>query len=234
MELKITTKLVKNMSRELRKSNPDLRQGEALDLVSRMLEQPDWNTLSGLLKRETTKDAEAQKDWINYFDWAPLEQLPPVAKPLTLYAEALDMGGLGEGPSFAKIRVDAAFLKLLHGWQTKSLREGLATVKVDADAHVEWEDESEHRLGTSFIEVSSREFYFSALPRHWEEELQTPVLNIKDLHALVAGTQANTERVARIGDVLLLAFNNVGVFAQNLVEWGIVALEEKDMNATYG
>ncbi len=187
MEFCVNEKKVREMAGRLRQAigKEAVGHADALELVSQTLGYPNWDTLSGMLKRES-------------------RAVPPgvrVARPLTLYVEAFSCDEWAEGPSWAKVTIDQQFVDTVLELQALCTSQKLD--QVSRSWFVEkWGDDGQLRLQGEDLQVGPRSWWIRARPKHADYDCETRMLDISWLlDCLQKGH--STDFITRKGDVLL-------------------------------
>lgn len=108
--------------------------------------------------------------------WLEEAQAPkkPAGWTRDVFVKAFCTGDFGEGPSFAKMTVDEAFLDQLESLRGLCEEEGLSEVRVTSGPTM-WGgcDENALRLQCPEMVVSCNSFWFNDQPKHVDYEIQT-------------------------------------------------------------
>lgn len=202
MEFHLNEKKVREMAGRMRKvfGNDTLGHSKALEAVAQTLGYPNWDTLSGLLKREDKPRFTLDK-------------------PVTLYINAYACDEWADGPSWAKVRIDQAFIDAVLELQALCEDKGLDHVSKDWCPEA-WDDDDNLRLQGDELVVCRHSWWFTARPKHADYSCETRMLDIGwMLDAL--SKHASTDYLVWRKDILLYdSAGNVSGMLEELVDAG--------------
>lgn len=190
MQFELTPSTVRAMADRLQKSTPALKRSQAYEAVAQMLGHPNWDTLSGLLKREER-------------DAAGTQQLHRLVTPVTLYVGAFSTSEFGDGADWAKVTVDQEFLDTVLRLQQTCKDSGLDHTAIGFTPDYWQEDDTDPlRIQDEDLYVGKRSWWFRGVPKHCSYAVETRAVDIEDLlQALFA--RKETSYLAWRKDVLV-------------------------------
>lgn len=240
MEINLTHSTAITMAKRLRTEvGPDVMATSASqEVLARVLGYANWDTLSGMLKREKDRAAAAaeaagqkENEFLVRAQRYRYRQTPPQAfKPFTLFIEAYAVDEWAEGPSWFKLEVTPELVERLHKLQTLVLKEGL---NVDTETYDgEWSGPDYLCLQGDALCVHPERFWFYARPEHGDYLVETRFVAFNELFELIdKGEQANSAYFAWCDGVLFRDSNSAKNLAESIYEEGDVALDEDKLDA---
>ena len=203
MDIRINKDTAREMARRLRAAvgTANLSQSQAYEALAATLGHPNWDTLAGLLKRESTEAAQ------------PAFRL---AAPITLYVDAFACDEWGEAPSWAQVLVDQAFVDevlRLHGLVTQ---QGLDFVSTSWSAEM-WDRQDDLRIQGDDLQVSKTAWWLRARPKHADYAVETRMIDVQVLLDVLSGK--THDYLVRRKDMLFYdASGNTQGFIEMLVD----------------
>ena len=172
MDILLTHKQIGSMVKRLRDAcDGRLSHSQAHEGLAQALGHPNWDTLSGLLKREETG-------------------VPKLERPVQLYVSAHADDEFGESPGWLRTTLTEEFLSTVRQLQTLCASHKLESVEVYEAG--EWENEEEFHLRGDKMHVDSRWFWYQAYPKHATYNVESSLLTIEELfEALSTGKGTN-------------------------------------------
>jgi len=211
MDFQITKSNVRDIVSRLRQAlgAESVSQSNAFEAFAKALGLKNWDTLSGLLKREGEPTAAA----------APAFQLEA---PVEMYVDAYSCDYAGEGPAWAKVTLTPDFLN-------EVLRMQLICKEQDVDivtkswAPEKWEAEERLRLEGDDLYVTDDSWWFRARPKHADYAVETRNVDIRDMLALLvpcSKAESTAFLTMRQGKLFCIASGDMNGFIQMLVDDG--------------
>lgn len=112
-------------------------------------------------------------------------------KPLKLIVDAYAASEFGDGPSYAEIIVDQAFIERLVRLSRVCFDNDLESVTV-ANAPDKWDNDDDLRLQGSSLQVWGDNFWFEAYPKHSDYKVETRGMSVTMLKNIAeAGVDAD-------------------------------------------
>lgn len=124
-----------------------------------------------------------------------------MADHVLVYLEAYACDDNGDGPRWARLSVDAAFLARVSYLAALVEAHRLASVNT-YDAPEAWDGEAELRLRNHALVVSGGDFWFEAHPKHATYHVETRMVDVREFVATVG------EALERGGTDPVLYFGN--------------------------
>jgi hypothetical protein len=173
MDFQITKNNVRDIVSRLRQAlgAESVSQSNAFEAFAKALGLKNWDTLSGLLKREGEPASAA----------APAYQL---AAPVEVYVDAYACDYYGEGPSWAKVDLSQQFLDEVLRMQRICKEQGVDMV-TKSWAPEKWEQEERLRLENDDLYVTAESWWFRARPKHADYAVETRSVDIANMLALL-------------------------------------------------
>ena len=202
MDITLNEKSVRQMAARIRKAlggNEALSHSKALETVAQSFGYPNWDTLSGMLKKEARTQFKLDK-------------------PVKLFIDAFVCDEWGSGPSWACVEVDQKFIDMLldmqHVCKTKNMED------VSRDASPMWEGEDEHRMENDQLIVGHHRWWLRANSRHCDYAVETRSIDVEWLLDALS-TGASNDFLHWRKDVLLYdPSGNSSGFVDMLIEAG--------------
>lgn len=192
MKFDITSQSVRAMADRILGDGPVLNKAAALELLAKAFGYRNFDTLSGVLKQAPTPPA------------APCV-LEGVPLGTTLWLECVVCAEFGEGPEWANVSLDAAFLAKLCQLRELCVAHGLSHVAVD-QAPTDWKDYagygSYYNMRDWQLYVTGSRFWFRGTPKHCRYAVETRAVDIAALEALLRAGEGGSEAFAWIGSAL--------------------------------
>ena len=200
MEFHLNEKKVREMAGRMRRvfGNDTLGHSKALEAVAQTLGYPNWDTLSGLLKRAEEPGFKLDK-------------------PVTLYVNAFSCDEWGEGPTWCKLTIDQHFIDTVLELQALCKAKGLdqTTKSWGVDA---WGQSDSLNLRDEDLAVGKHSWWIRARPKHADYDCETRMLDIGWLLEAL-GNRTSTEYLAWRKDVLLYdSASNIKGMVEELVD----------------
>jgi len=163
MDISLNEDRVKSMAARLRlASGPrTLSASKSLEVLASVLGYPNWDTLSGLLKRQRQ----------------PGVRLP---ESVELYLPAFALYEYGESPSFARVKVTQKWIEELLELQATCVSKQLSHIAIDGGPD-EWQDDEHYRMRSELLVVDSSSFWFQAHPKHANYLVETREVGVEQL-----------------------------------------------------
>jgi hypothetical protein len=203
-----------------------LSHSQALEILSKTLGYRNWDTLSGILRRDTP---------VVNFETLAASYLD---EPVTMYLSVYACDDFGDSPSWAAVTIDRAWLATLFRLQALCIEQ-----RVDSTALAlgpdEWASSETFRIRSETFEVSEAHWFFKGFPKHADYAVETRMIDTaRMLEALKAkGKPAAADvkvgdepELVWVKDVLLYDHEGNGDvtnFLNELVEYG-------PLDASYG
>lgn len=185
MKLEInTSEEARNAAKALRshlktKAGMTLGVGHSQEVLSAMLGLANWDTLKGVLGAAVAPQACAP--------------VPQMTGSLTLYVDAYACDAHGDGPTWARIVVDNAFLQELAKLRQAAKASGASEIRSWAEPDA-WDGEHHLTYTEAELVVSGGAFWFTCGIKHCDYRIETRGMDIEQLHrqlqdALTKGDQ---------------------------------------------
>lgn len=216
MQLQVDKDKVKEMARRLREALAPVpvSHGRALELVSRTLGYPNWDTLSGLLARKAPQKSG---------DGAP----PRLDAPVVVYMEAYADSEWDEAPTWARLTLTAERLHSLWNARRVCIRERLDSVEVSSVWPDAWDREDKLRIVGDACVVTRDWFWFTAHLKHADVRCETRYIAFDELARLLAhGNRDAAPYFAWCDGMLFRDGNSAKSFVTRLVEEEALTLDE--------
>lgn len=230
MQVEINKAKVKNMVALLRKEvAPNLRVCQAYEVVSRLLGFSNWDTLCGLLRKEEQNASakpllsKAQKQRAVSCDWRA--EAPAVGQPFTMFVMADFTNTLSRDEVWVKIRVDQAFVDLLHSLQTRCLETDTAYIQVDYCPE-EWGGYTTQRPQTSILTVDKKSFHLYGNAEQGPAAVRSLAISFEDFYALLEDNADTPDYMGWADGVLFVDVTSPREFALELLYKGVIDIEE--------
>ena len=112
----------------------------------------------------------------------PTKEAPAVTRRLVI--EAYCTNEFGEGPGFAVVTIDRAFVDLVKKHQAIVVaNDGLY---FSSSCGIVWENKPDYRIRSESLSVGSSEFFFTGQPKHVDYEVVTRPVEIEELEGYLA------------------------------------------------
>lgn len=219
MEICIDESRAREMASRLRSTfgTKTVSQSKSLEALAKTLGYADWNTLSGMLKRDTKEKAVV-----------PAIARLLVGKPFDLYWEAYACSDLGESPGWAKVAVDQAFLDQVLATQALCVDKKLDHIALDFNA--EWDDVQDLQIRDTQLIVTEYSFWLRASPRYANYHVETRSIEIEYLRGVLGTPTVRYECLAWADGVLFADGASAKQFALGLLDDEHIAINEGDID----
>jgi hypothetical protein len=222
MDIQVTPQSIQGMVKRLRAAAPGLTNAKAYEAISKMLGQPNWDTLSGLLKAEQSLP-DAFAEIAKRYHWR--EAPPRISEPFTFLWEAFATSEYDDGPGWYRLEVTQAVLDELHERQTLAIKNN-CEVSCDFGSG-EWGTDNPLNVRGDELHVSGDSFWVSGRPKHCNYTVETRMADISEFFALIEkGQQAATPAFAWADGVLFRDGGSAKEFAFNLLDEKVVVVNE--------
>lgn len=211
MDFQITKSNIRDIVSRLRQAlgSETVSQSSAFEAIAKALGLKNWDTLSGLLKREDEPAALP----------APAFQL---AAPVEMYVDAYSCDYYGEGPAWAKVTLTPQFLNEVLRMQ-RICKEQDVDIVSKSWAPEKWEREERLHFEGDDLYVTDSSWWFRARPKHADYAVETRNVDIGDMLALLTpGSKAESTAylAMRQGKLFYIAAGDMTGFIQMLVDDG--------------
>lgn len=172
MQFEVTNTNVRSIVGRLRNAIgiDKLTASQAYEVLAKTLGVKNWDTLSGQLGKESTQAQTSFK----------------LAAPIELYVDAFSCDAFGEGPAWASVTLTQEFVQELLRMQ--DLCENNHLSQVSKHYHADnWDRADDLNIQGDTLEVGSTSWWFRAQPKHTDYHVETRLMNIKDMMAVLAG-----------------------------------------------
>jgi len=172
MQFEVTNTNVRSIVGRLRNAIgiDKLTASQAYEALAKTLGVKNWDTLSGQLGKESAQVPTTFK----------------LAAPIDLYIDAFSCDAYGEGPAWARVSLTQEFLDEL--LRLRELCENNRISKVTKHYHAdEWDRSESLRIQDDTLEIGWTSWWFRAQPKHTDYHVETRLINIKDMLAVLAG-----------------------------------------------
>ncbi len=198
----LNSRSVRTLADGIHKAFPQFSKPQILEVIAHAVGMRDFNTLSGLLKKSDDAPAAPQAEGTSVPD--------PNALGLTgILVECYPVSEYGEGPNWALLKLDQAFLAQITKLQKLVVSQDLRFVAVDidvADYDNDAEDDSAWNCHDWDLYVSQDRFWLRTLPKHAEIACESRAILFRDLAKLLdpkKPAKARGESFRRIGGLLV-------------------------------
>lgn len=184
MEFQLNEKKVRDMAGRMRKvfGNDTLSYAKALETMAQTLGYPNWDTLSGMLKRESARQFKLDT-------------------PTTLYVSAFACDEWGESPAWAKVTLDQPLIDAVLSMQQLCIADGLDETSRSWGVEA-WGRGAELLLRGEKLTVTAHSWWMQAYPKHADYECQTRMIDIAWLLDAFS-TRQSTDFLAWRKDILV-------------------------------
>lgn len=176
MQIEINSKYVRNMAERIVKNFPQVEKPTALEMVAQSLGYRNFDTLSGLLKKE----AKALRK-------SNVSQL--LAKPVMLWMESFVVGDYGNGPEWVNVELTAEYLESMLKQRDFCKERNLSHTSEWADP-TDWQEEPSNPFNMRDwqLYVTEDSFWFRAHPKHCDYAVETRAVSFEELLKLLQAT----------------------------------------------
>lgn len=211
MDFQITKSNIRDIVSRLRQAlgSETVSQSTAFEAVAKALGLKNWDTLSGLLKREV-EPADAA---------GPAVQL---VAPIEMYVDAYTCDYYGEGPAWAKVTLTQQFLDQMLRMQRICKQQDVDIV-TKSWAPEKWEREEQLNFEGDDLYVTADSWWFRARPKHADYAVETRNVDIRDMLALFvpcSKAESTAFLTIRQGKLFCIASGDMNGFIQMLVDDG--------------
>lgn len=190
MDIKVTHQSVRAMADRIAKAHADISKPKALEILSSGFGYKNFDTLSGVLKKESSAPATS-----GAFTGDSTLEIPPFT-PFTLVLDAFACDEDGDSPAYAEITVTTEFIAQIKHTAVVCQSANIRAAHVN-DSDGIWHDpEGALRMrGTdlvvmpSFGAVGDTSFFFQAHPKHADYDCETRAVDLKDLIACIGNAE---------------------------------------------
>lgn len=210
MDIQLDHQRARDMARRLRDAVgiDQISQAKALEVLAQTLAYKNWDTLSGLLKRDESPDFV-------------------LSNPVKLLVNVYACTDEGEAPAWASILITQEFINQLLELKRMGFDKHLDSVAVPS-SEVSWAGEEDNfrsfRIRNEELHVSQFGWYFSGDPKHCSYSVETRMIEFPEFFKALS-EHVSTECLAWARDVLVYDEGaDIAGFTQRLVEDG--ALDE--------
>ena len=232
MEIQLSPKSARAMAARLRQEMaPNVSVSESQELLAKVLGYHNWDTLSGMLKKQNQQSEEERAAFMRRATVVKYRETPPQDfAPFMLYADAYACDEWGEGPRWFELEVTPALVKRLHELQTLALERGLDISQESYDG--EWGDADHLSLQGDEVNVSYNSFWFTAHPKHSNYKVECRYIQFDELFSLIEqGEQANSVYFAWCDGKLFRDPNRAKDLAESLYDDGHIEVDEDKLDA---
>lgn len=227
MEIQLSEKMVRGMATRLRTElgTTDLKQSQALELVSHLMGLKNWDTLSGMLKKPK---ADASAALNNKFKKAGIwEKTPTVDTPFMLYIDAFSCDAFdSDGPGWMRVEVTQAFVDNLWKQQRLCVTHSLGETIGDEFWGETWDNNENLRIHGDDLYVSTKSFWFRGIPKHWDTAVESRMFDIAELFNAIASPGIQTEFTGWADGILFHDGASAQNFARSLLDDDVIQVEE--------
>lgn len=187
MQFQVTSENVRAMAERLQKT-AGVKRSQAYEAIAQMLGHPNWDTLSGLLKKNDLAVVQTAGYRLD--------------KPVELYIAAFAAGDYDWSPAWAKVTIDQDFLDCVLRLQKVSIEEDL-NFTVQNRAPSAWQEDDENpRIDYETVRVGKSNWWFHGVPKHCDYGVETRQIGIQDTLSALFERQS-TSYLAWRNDVLV-------------------------------
>lgn len=228
MEFQLNNAAVKDMVKVLRAEFPELKQARGYEIVSKLFKQPNWDTLSGMLKASEQEMSKQEADWAQRYGWCI--KAPVIAEPIKLYVKAYSTGATAvmSAPDFGMVTLTQELLELIHATQTRVLASGIDESTVSVATAIEWDTRgTDWRLGLPNMTVTEDTVYFASYPKHANFAVETVEISLRELYAILAPKGRGTASLDWADGILFADdADDVKEFARELLLDDVIDIDE--------
>lgn len=228
MEFQLNNAAVKDMVKVLRAEFPELKQTRGYEIVSKLFKQPNWDTLSGMLKASEQELSKQEADWVQRYGWCV--KAPVIAEPIKLYAKAYSTGAtaLMSAPDFGMVTLTQELLDLIHATQTRVLASGIDESTVSVATAIEWDTRgTAWRLSLPNMTVTEDTVYFVSYPKHANFAVETVQISLQALYAILAPKGRGTASLDWADGIIFADdADDVKEFARELLYDEVIDIDE--------
>ena len=219
MEICIDESRALEMASRLRSSfGPGkVSMSKSLEALAKTLGYPNWDTLSGMLKRDTQEKAVV-----------PALARLLIGKPFDLFWEAYACFDMGESPGWAKVAFNQALLDQILATQALCLEKKLDHIALDF--YAAWEDVQDLQIRDTQLIVTEYSFWLRASPRYVDYHVETRSIEIEHLRGALASPPARNECLAWADGVLFAEGTSAKQFALGLLDDEHIVINEADID----
>lgn len=210
MIIELTSQSIREMADRIVMAYPETGKPRALEMLSTAFGYRNFDTVSGLLKKEQAGN--------------------PGFTPFTLYFAMRATTEWAPEPNWACKDITPAFVQQLQGYVAQCKESGLTSLRVDCtqvtdmclDDWDEGTDDEPFNVHYWTLTVTPTRFWFSATPKHAEYEVETRAVYLEDLQRLI-DKAPESESVSRHGNVAFATNVDVRCFVDTMLQevWGI-------------
>ena len=187
MDIQLNDKTVRAMAERLRSAigGEQLPQGKALEALSLVFGYKNWDTLSGMLKREAQPKFR-------------------LAVPVELYVGAFSTDEFGSAPRWAQVTLDQAFIDKVLAMQALCVGQDLTETPASVEPERWQGDDSEDpwNIQGAALCVGPASWWFSGFPKHCSYTVETRMIDINSMLTVLA-KKTSTEHLAWFKDLLV-------------------------------
>ncbi|MBC8737015.1 hypothetical protein F6X40_09360 [Paraburkholderia sp. UCT31] len=208
MQVEVNVQVVKEMARRLRAAQPaaELSIAQSLELAAKAFGHPNWDTLSGMLRREVVAKPRQWK----------------LKKPQTLFIDVRSDTEFGAAPSWVKVEVDQSFVDEVLDMHHRCNELSLDHCARDFDEPVQWGGEDVEALNIQYPRLFADKYrwWLRAKPKHDTYHVESFAMRVEDFLSALKNEKGD-ERFAFFEDeIVFSAGEDVKALVNELVECG--------------
>lgn len=221
MQFNLNRELARMMARRLREAvgTEELSQSRSLEVLSKTLGVPNWDTLSGMLKGEEA-GTELRR--------AQLLKAPVLSAPVDLYVEARVTGSeYASGAAWGRLELNNSVLELLARKANQCRLNDDLGVRLSLDAD-EWDESEDLNHRAMPAAVTKDDFWLRANPKHSDYLVETRRCPLERLFRVLETGASDGVDFRFAAGALFYAADRAKSLMETLEEQGRLSFSDED------